>query len=181
MYAIVAGVTHILVASTPFTVSQADVWRMSITSNVLSWTQNGGAVASFTDTNNYITAGSPGFGLNNAVAIASTQTALWAAGANQAAAPAFVPGAGSFQGNKNITINGPVSSTIYYTTDGSTPTHASPSFATGGNVLLSSSKTLKAIASLANNVDSTVTTGAYTITGGGIGDESPGFDFTFRI
>jgi hypothetical protein len=84
LFAVVAGTAHTLLTQTGVTIAQGDVWRLSITGNVLTVTRNGSGVTGspFTDTNNYIASGSPGFGLNDTTAIANTQTSLWAAGAN---------------------------------------------------------------------------------------------------
>jgi hypothetical protein len=85
LYAGVSGTVHTLLTQVAgITIAQGDVWRLSITGNVLTVTQNGSGVTGspFTDTNNYIASGSPGFGLNDTTAIANTQTSLWAAGAN---------------------------------------------------------------------------------------------------
>lgn len=163
LYAVVGGTAHSLQTAAT-TIAQGDVWRLSVTGNVLSWTRNGSAVSSFTDTNNYIASGAPGFGLNNASAIADTQTALWAAGANQAATPTFSPVAGSYTGTQTITITSASGGTIYYTEDGTTPTHASSSIASGGTISLAASATVKAVASATNFVDSAVGSAAYTIT-----------------
>ena len=125
---------------------------------------NGTPVATFTDTNNFVTAGSPGFGLNAATATSNAETSLWGAGANQAATPTFSPVAGSYTGTQLITITSASGGTIYYTTDGTTPTHASSSIASGGTISLATSATVKAIASATNFVDSAVGSAAYTIT-----------------
>jgi hypothetical protein len=164
LYAWVAGSLNTLVAPAAQASVQGDLFRLSVTGNVLSLSRNGSVVQSFTDTNNYIASGSPGFGLYATTAIAGIQTSLWAAGANQAATPTFSPVAGSYTGTQNVTVTSASGGTIYYTTDGSTPTHASNSISSGGTVSVSASETLKAIASVANFVDSAVGSAAYTIT-----------------
>ena len=166
LYAIVAGTVHTLVATTGTTVAQGDVWRLSIAGNVLTWSRNGTVVSSFTDTNNYITSGSPGFGLYSVTGLTDSQTALWAAGANQAATPTLSPNGGSFGPAQTVTITSSTSGgTIYYTLDGSTPTHSSSSISNGGTISVSSSATVKAIASVTNFVDSAVGSASFTING----------------
>ena len=180
LFAIVAGVAHTLSTHTGLTTAQSDVWRISIAGNVITVSRNGTTVYTFTDTNNYIASGSPGFGLNSPGVIASAQTGLWAAGANQAATPTFSPVAGSYTGTQTITITSASGGTIYYTTDGTTPTHASSSIASGGTISLAASATVKAIASVSNNVDSATGSAAYVInsSGGGTGQINAGFGFS---
>jgi hypothetical protein len=54
--------------------------------------------------------------------------------------------------------------TIYYTTNGTTPTTSSPVFTPGNPITVSSTETLKADAFAPGYVRSTVTAGTYTIT-----------------
>jgi len=61
-----------------------------------------------------------------------------------------------------VTISSATSgATIYYTTDGSTPTTSSSKYA--GPVTISTTKTLKAIATAPNLTNSAVASGLYTI------------------
>ena len=91
-----------------------------------------------------------------------TQVNLFAAGANQCATPTFSPVAGSYTGTQTVTVTSTTSGcTIYYTTDGTTPTESSSSISNGGTVSVASSLTLKAIASLTDNLDSAVGSAAY--------------------
>ncbi|MFZ0296095.1 MAG: IPT/TIG domain-containing protein, partial [Candidatus Sulfotelmatobacter sp.] len=84
----------------------------------------------------------------------------------QAAAPTFSPGSGSYSGPVSVTISGASSgTTIYYTTDGTTPTTSSNVYS--GPVQLSTAATLSAIAVGAGFRTSTVTVGTYVITSGG--------------
>ncbi len=87
----------------------------------------------------------------------------------QVAAPFYTPAAGTYSTAQAVTIaSGASGATIRYTTDGSTPSttvgtiYSSP-------VSVASSLTLKSIAYKTNLTNSTVTSGAYTITGGGGG------------
>ena len=161
-YAVVSGTVHVLVTGSQASAA-TDVFRFSVVGNVLTLFRNGSQVQQFTDTNNYVTSGQPGFSLGNSSAIAGTQTALFAAGANQSATPTFNPAAGTYTGTQTVTITSATGGTIYYTTDGTTPTHSSSSIASGSTISVSSSKTVKAIASVANNLDSATGSAAYTI------------------
>jgi hypothetical protein len=73
------------------------------------------------------------------------------------------PSPGSYVGSQSVTIScSTPSSTIYYTTDGSTPTTNSPQYT--GPVIVSSSETVKAIATASGFVNSAVGSAAYVIT-----------------
>ncbi len=83
---------------------------------------------------------------------------------NTASKPAFVPAGGDYMGAVNLTITGDAGATIYYTMDGTDPTHASPSLAspaTGIIVPTNSDVTVKAIASLSGFTDSAIVTNVY--------------------
>ena len=79
--------------------------------------------------------------------------------------PSFEPPTGRYAGSSlPVTIySATAGSTIYYTTDGSTPTHGSASIPMGGSVTLNASGTIKALASKAGDVDSVVTSATYTL------------------
>lgn len=83
------------------------------------------------------------------------------------ATPTFSPAAGTYIGTQSVTISSTTTgSTIYYTTDGSTPTTSSSHGTAGAasaTVSVSSSQTLKAIAVKAEANDSEVGTAIYTI------------------
>ena len=83
------------------------------------------------------------------------------------ATPTFSPAAGSYIGTQSVTISSTTTgSTIYYTTNGSTPTTSSSSGSAGAasaTVSVSSSQTLKAYAVKAGSDDSEVATATYTI------------------
>ncbi len=83
-----------------------------------------------------------------------------------AAAPAFSPAGGTYGGSQTVTIStATAGATIYYTTDGTTPTTSSSVYS--GPITVSSSETLEAIAAEAGYTQSAVVTATYTINGGG--------------
>lgn len=148
-------------------VQVGDVWRLSITgqhpSIVLTLTQNGSVVATYTDTTHTSSIGFPGAGLYLNEIATDTSISNFAAGAGQCATPTFSPNGGAFTPAEVVTITSATSgATIYYTTDGSTPTEDSSSISNGGTVTLSSAGTLNAIASLTDNIDSTVGSAVFT-------------------
>jgi hypothetical protein len=78
------------------------------------------------------------------------------------ATPTFSPVAGSYSGTQNVTIISAGADTIYYTTDGSTPTTGSTVYSTP--VAISVTSTLKALAVKAGWTNSAIGSAAYTIT-----------------
>ena len=167
-WAFVTGTTHTL-ATGAQTAAANDVFRFAVVGNVLTLFKNGSQVQTFNDTNNYVTAGSPGLGMSSSP-ITNAQASLIAFGANQSATPTFSPVAGTYTGTQTVTITSATGGTIYYTTDGTTPTESSSSISSGSTISVASSETVKAIASLANKLDSAVGSAVYTInsaSGGG--------------
>ncbi len=78
------------------------------------------------------------------------------------AAPAFSPAAGTFTSVQTVTISDAIpGATIYYTTDGTTPTANSTVYS--GAISVSTSETIEAIATLSGYSSSAVTTAAYVI------------------
>jgi sugar lactone lactonase YvrE len=79
-------------------------------------------------------------------------------------APQFSPGAGTYTREEVVTISDSLPmTTLYYTTDGTTPTTASTVYS--GPVPVAFDQTLKAIATRANWANSAVGTASYSITG----------------
>ena len=81
----------------------------------------------------------------------------------QAAAPTFNPPSGTYVGSVTVALASSTSgATIRYTTDGSTPTAASPVYA--NPILLLRTTTIRAIATGSGLVDSAVSQAVYTVT-----------------
>lgn len=91
--------------------------------------------------------------------------AFKAATTPQAATPTFSPAAGTYASAQTVTISDTTSgATIYYTTDGTTPSTSSSVY--GGAITVASTETLEAIATAPGYSQSTVDTATYTITSG---------------
>jgi glucosylceramidase len=81
-----------------------------------------------------------------------------------APAPSFIPSPGVYTSAQSVTLTDSASgASIYYTTDGSTPTTSSTLFSAASPIAVSSSMTINAIAIAPGSSSSTVATGAYTI------------------
>ncbi|MEA2539182.1 MAG: hypothetical protein QOH35_548 [Acidobacteriaceae bacterium] len=84
------------------------------------------------------------------------------------ATPTFAPGTGTYSSTQSVTISdGTSGATIYYTTDGSTPTTSSAVY--GSAIAVSTSSTLKALAVAPGFAQSAVSSAAYVIQTGGSG------------
>src|ERR1035438_5101277 len=84
--------------------------------------------------------------------------------ASVTATPTFSPAAGTYSSSQTVTISDSTSgATIYYTTDGSTPTTSSNIYS--GQIALSSTETLNAIATATGYAASTTGSATYTIGG----------------
>ena len=80
----------------------------------------------------------------------------------QVATPTFSPGAGTYSTAQTVTIScSTPSSTIYYTTNGTTPTTGSPVYSSP--ITVSSTETVQAIATAAGYTQSNVGSALYTI------------------
>lgn len=81
----------------------------------------------------------------------------------QAATPSFSPSAGSYVGAQIVTLSDDTNrARIYYTTDGTTPTTSSTRYSSA--ITVSSTETIKAIATASVYATSPVNSAAYTIT-----------------
>jgi hypothetical protein len=91
-----------------------------------------------------------------------------------AATPTYSPVAGSYGSSQSVTITCTTpSSTITYTTDGSTPVPGSHGTVYSGPVSVTTTQTIKAVASATNFVNSAEADATYTITGGGTPGSAP--------
>ena len=79
-----------------------------------------------------------------------------------AATPIFSPSGGTYTSVQTVSINDATAgASVYYTTDGSTPTTASTKYT--GAIAVNSTETIKAIAAATGYTNSAVASGAYTI------------------
>ena len=160
VYKISGSGTYTSIGTFAATSANGDVWRMTIVGTTITITQN--TVSKFSGTDASFASGTPGF-YQEGTAVTDSKMSLFAAGANQAAAPTASPGAGSYTTPQTVTLSSTSGGTIFYTRDGSTPTRSSSSVSSGGTISVSSSQTLKAIAgSISNTADSPIFTAVYT-------------------
>ena len=103
----------------------------------------------------------------NAIAVASgylnsaVATGVYTIGA-QAEPPAFTPGGGSYTSSQPVTItDASPTPTIYYTTNGTTPTHSSAVYSAA--IPVNATTTITAIASSPGMIDSAPVSATYTI------------------
>jgi hypothetical protein len=83
----------------------------------------------------------------------------------QAAVPTFSPGAGTYSSAQTVTLSDSTNgATIYYTTNGTTPTTSSTKYT--GAISVTASETLKAIATATGYSQSNVGSASFTISGG---------------
>ena len=81
-----------------------------------------------------------------------------------AAAPSFSPSAGSYVGDRNVTISTTTSgATIYYTTDGSDPTTSSTVYSSAIALTAPSTTTIKALAVRTGYNDSGIVSGVFSL------------------
>jgi len=130
-----------------------------------------GPITISTETTLKAIASAPGF-LQSAVSSATFTFT------NQTPSVAFAPAAGTFASAQSVTLSDTdANATIYFTTDGSTPTAASTPYT--GAIKVATSETIKAIAIDPKLQNSNITTAAYVIqNGAGTIDFGMGFSST---
>jgi N-acetylneuraminic acid mutarotase len=90
------------------------------------------------------------------------------------ATPTFSPAAGSYTGAQSVTISDTaLDATIYYTTDGTTPTTSSTIYTSA--ITVSSTETIEAIAVASGDTSSAVASATYTISSSGATAATPTF------
>lgn len=164
VYGFKNGTATQLLGPVGITINAGDVLQFQVVGDVLTCYQNGSSKMTYTDSSGYgpsATGGAPGLGFYASTVSACYATA-WSAGGNQAAAPTFSPNGGTFSSAQTVTLTSSTGGTIYYTTNGSTPTRSSSSVASGGTISISTSCTLQAIASQTNYFDSGVSSAVFT-------------------
>ena len=169
IYLLTAGAgVHPISSSCPIPAS-GDTVQLSVVGTTYTCTDvTTGAHASGTDST--YSAGSPGIIIDqrNSTIYALAQfqadcSPSCAGVSTPAATPIFSPAAGSYSSTQAVTISDATpSSTIYYTTNGTTPTTSSPVYSSP--ISVSSSATVEAIATASGYTTSVVGSAAYTIT-----------------
>jgi Chitobiase/beta-hexosaminidase C-terminal domain/Putative Ig domain len=104
--------------------------------------------------------------VNDALGGIASKTFSITVNSNLAATPTFSPAGGTYSSAQTVTISCTTpSSTIYYTTDGTTPTTGSPVYSSP--ITVSTTETVQAIATAAGFSQSNVGSATYTISSGG--------------
>ncbi len=111
----------------------------------------------------YSMAGTPYLGPPSSLAAAAYTMGGASSASPPASAPTFSPAAGTYSSAQSVTISDATSdASIYYTTNGTTPTTSSARYT--GPITVSSTETLKAISVAAGDANSAVASAEYTIT-----------------
>ncbi|MCH3916490.1 MAG: chitobiase/beta-hexosaminidase C-terminal domain-containing protein [Spirochaetia bacterium] len=97
------------------------------------------------------------------------------------ATPTFSPAGGTtFTSTQTVTMTSTSGATIYYTTDGTTPTTSSSHITSGGSIPLSATTTIKAMAVKSGMANSSVASATYTLGKTySVGDTGPAGGFVF--
>ena len=171
----VATAAYTLTAATPTFSVVAGIYTSAQTVNIASATP--GAAIYYTTNGATPTTSSTMGGTNIAVSSSETlkaiavltgftnsavATAAYTINFAPAATPTFSPAAGTYTSVQSVTLSDTTpGKTIYYTTDGTTPTTSSAVY--GAPISVSSSETIKAIATASGYTTSATASAAYTI------------------
>ncbi|MCX6770669.1 MAG: chitobiase/beta-hexosaminidase C-terminal domain-containing protein [Candidatus Micrarchaeota archaeon] len=154
-------------------IGASDSCSFSIVSGASSGTTLGGAVSLCTDTGTpgYLVIDNFGFEYQTQAGITKKQYGKPLIIPCSAALPKVCadltvsPVAGSYTTAQNVSLSTSTSgSTIYYTTDGSTPTMSSSTYSSPINIPLDTNMTIKAFAAKANYSNSSALTASYIVT-----------------
>jgi len=102
--------------------------------------------------------------------VASATYTINSGGGTTVATPTFSPAGGTYTSTQSVSISDSTSgATIYYTTNGNTPTTSSTVYS--GAIAVSSTTTIEAIGVKSGDTTSSVASATYTISSGGGGNE----------
>jgi len=153
------------------------LFGMGSSANARTWTAGTGytlrqAPAGKLETADRIVAATGSFSASASLSAADDWTAIivtfktWATGSSPspAAQPTFSPPGGTYSGSQSVRINDTTSgAAIYYTTDGSTPPASPSSTPYTGPIAVSTTTTIKAVATASGFANSPMATATYTI------------------
>jgi hypothetical protein len=107
--------------------------------------------------------------------VASATYTISSGGGIPVATPSFSPGGGTYTSSQNVSISDSTGgATIYYTTDGSTPTTSSTVYS-GPIPVSSGTVTIEAIGAKSGDTTSSVASATYTISSSGGSEPAPAF------
>jgi hypothetical protein len=112
---------------------------------------------------------------DNNSSVASATYTISSGGGGTVATPTFSPGGGTYSSAQSVAISDSTSgATIYYTTNGSTPTTSSTVYS-GPISVSSGTVTIEAIGAKSGDSNSSVASATYTISSGGGSEPAPAF------
>lgn len=149
------------------TVTWSKVSQYAVTGTANTFTvSSSGVVADATEANNSTTAIVVQAVDSTGASAQQTVTVTVVGSLSPAATPTFSPAGGTYTAAQTVTISDTTSSpTIFYTTNGTTPTTSSPVYT--APITVSTTSTVSAIATASGSTQSAVGSAAYTISAGG--------------